>query len=263
MLAEFLIDESYDKLNLTDWSSLPLNQKKLKLFEVLGFYDQRLYSKKMKDSISHFGADPSTRIPENDLSKNYKFNTERHKIIKQSINEWKEQLAKAEKEKKTIKYNSHNRKLKIPIDNNSDQNKTAEAQKEHSLAKRVNEEIYNKNNFNTQHRKSAEVLKPLTLEKLTEMNPKELAKIDKDFDLADLLSISSEDEINDFVKNTSLNARFNNVVAKSMSEKTLERAKELEALNKRNEDFKIQSLMKISDNYYDKASAYSKKFKKY
>ena len=131
------------------------------------------------------------------------------------------------------------------------------------MAKRVNEEIYNKNNFNTQHRKSAEVLKPLTLEKLTEMNPKELAKIDKDFDLADLLSISSEDEINDFVKNTSLNARFNNVVAKSMSEKTLERAKELEALNKRNEDFKIQSLMKISDNYYDKASAYSKKFKKY
>jgi hypothetical protein len=88
-VADFYLSQEYDKEHSTCFSNLPGPEKTLKFFEVMGFHDPLIYSKRLGNFSAHFGVEPYTRIPENDPSKKYRYDPEKYRKLKMSVDEWK------------------------------------------------------------------------------------------------------------------------------------------------------------------------------
>ncbi|OMJ72714.1 hypothetical protein SteCoe_28781 [Stentor coeruleus] len=88
LIANAFYDKEYDEANNTNWSGLPLAEKRLKFFKFLGCDNKKVYSQKLKNPYFHFGPG-SDRIPDYDLGKKYKYKTERLEEVKSSIELWK------------------------------------------------------------------------------------------------------------------------------------------------------------------------------
>ncbi|OMJ73560.1 hypothetical protein SteCoe_27724 [Stentor coeruleus] len=90
-ITEIFFDNDYDKQNNTDFCKLDNQEKYLKFYEIMQFDNSKEFRKKLVGA-PHFGVQES-RIPSNDLSKNYKFRPKKMKQMKQNIKKW--QLSKA------------------------------------------------------------------------------------------------------------------------------------------------------------------------
>lgn len=88
-ISERFFDKNFDKKNNTKWSQLPVEDKRIKLFEYLNFHRPEIYSAKLKGLIPHFGVEQNDRIPDYDLAKNYKVKPEKIKLAKLQVEEWK------------------------------------------------------------------------------------------------------------------------------------------------------------------------------
>ena len=87
-LADIYFDKKYDLRNNSSFSMLPISEKKEKIYEFLQLNDKNEYMKRAKGFGLPFSKEKAGyRLPENDLSKNYKFkdNTKQ----KQMISQWK------------------------------------------------------------------------------------------------------------------------------------------------------------------------------
>ena len=269
-LALFLLDAEYDEKNHTNWKDIPQEEKILKFYEILGLHESTMYSKKMKDSIPHFGAESYSRIPENDWSKRYKFNPEKFANLKSNIEEWKSRKTEEQQSEKNANIHSkknsmrgNNRESNIRIKELSAPQKSSS--KNTFYGKQTYSKIHGKNDDSIKETKIENFeqvnRKPLTLKKLSEMHQEELLKADKDFYVGDLITENSSDDENFsklLYKNSSMPANKRGL-SKNTSENILNRGKELEQQHKRQENERIQNILKISDGYFDKSSAYLRK----
>lgn len=90
-ITDIYFDEDYDKQNNTDFQKLSSQEKTLKFYEIMQFDNSKELRKKLVGA-PHFGVQES-RIPPNDISKNYKFRPKKLEQIKQNIEQWR--LSKA------------------------------------------------------------------------------------------------------------------------------------------------------------------------
>lgn len=86
LISEFYYDVEYDNINGTNHKSLAPNEKLLKFYMDIGCHDPNIYLKNCKGVIHSFGVAPS-RIPIDDLSRNYKFKPEKYKMQRKSVEE--------------------------------------------------------------------------------------------------------------------------------------------------------------------------------
>lgn len=96
-------DTNFDKENNTKWSQLPVNDKKMKLYEYLNFHRPEIYSIKLKGLIPHFGVEKNDRIPDYDLGKKYRPRPEKMKLAKIQVDEWKRKRNAVERYDQTTK----------------------------------------------------------------------------------------------------------------------------------------------------------------
>ena len=266
-LAEFYLDKDYDAAHSTDWTSLNPQEKTLKLYELLGVYDPQIYMQRMKDSVLHFGGDPCTRIPENDPSKRYKYNPEKYKKLKMSVDEWRSRKALEEKEKqeeprRVRKPKQSSSTPRMPTGENSKgMGKDVFTNRPVATKDIVVEKpgyskgYYKENTIKTNSLSiNPETTKSLTLRKLSEMNQDELLKVDREYAVADLIEeTSSEDEL---LTKFLIKPVPTRPIGKSISQQVLDRGKALDLQNKISENSKYQKLLKLSDAHMEKSLAY-------
>jgi type II secretory pathway component GspD/PulD (secretin) len=90
-ITDIFFDDDYDKQNNTDFQKLTSQEKAMKFYEIMQFDNSKEFRKKLVGA-PHFGVQES-RIPPNDISKNYKFRPKKLEKIKQNVEQWK--LSKA------------------------------------------------------------------------------------------------------------------------------------------------------------------------
>lgn len=267
-LADYYLNKEYDVANATDWKDLPKEEKRLKFYEILGAFDPKIYMPKMKDSVLHFGADP-TRLPANDPSKKYKYNPEKYKKLKMSIEEWR--AHKAEQDQKKI---ITNRPRGKPSETTKQYRSTPryptyeKTTTKTMISPKLNPQkdfIFEKPRYskpnpseNFPKEKRVESVQSITLQKLSEMKQDDLLKADNDFFVADLIDDSSEDEL--FTRLLQKNVKTqSNTLAKSISEKTLDRMKDLSQKEKQNDEKRYNQFLKNSSINHEKVPSYLSK----
>jgi hypothetical protein len=202
-VSGFFIDLEYDKKHATNWRNLPVSEKIKKFFELMGFHDPGIYLKKMKDLGSHFGVD-HTRLPENDLSKKYKHDSEKFKRMKANVEQWKLQKIS---EKKTSEKKSQERQRTKKSLRKLDCYSSRFQSSHRKTIKSIKDE-----------RSELEESKPFTIQSLQSLKMEDLSKLDKDFYIKDL--VPEEDEfINEYLENRATSTRAR--LTKSMSEVSL------------------------------------------
>ena len=198
-LSSFYINTEYDTKHATNWSSLPNEEKLLKFYEIMGFHDPGIYSKKLKDIGSHFGLDQSSRIPDNDYSKRYKLDLHRSKKIKLDIQQWKLQKIE-ESKKKDSKKSAERTRIKL----------TQRAVRAEKLEKKS--DCYSSRHASTRKgtgqlvearaligiEAKTEEPKPFTLHRLQDLQLEELSKVDKDYNVKHLVP-EEDDFLNSYL----------------------------------------------------------------
>lgn len=246
LLSEYYMDEAYDIKHSTNWKDLPQDHKKIKMFEVLGFHDSAVYSKKMKDDVPHFGKEQSTRIPDNDPSKNYKYNPSKYKQLRMNVEEWK---AKRKQEAYSTNH-SKNSSLKPSPKIEEGQNFPVKVLNSPKIIKFTPNQTLKYSNFKRKSiitqstgpsTRKIETNGSITLQKINEMKPEDLLSGENNFNIKDLVYSSDEDEVfSNFIKQNSIPALRKN--SKNISERTLERGKELDSHYKKLESAKIDKI---------------------
>ena len=192
-LSKSYIDEEYDTKHATNWSSLANDDKLLKFYEIMGFHDPGIYSKKLRDIGSHFGLDQSSRISDNDYSKRYKFDLQKSRKMKLDIQQWK--LCKIEEsKKKESKKSAERTRAKLSqravraekLEKKSDCYSSRHA----STRKGTGQLVESKGLMSLEPK--ADQPKPFTIHRLQDLQLEELSKIDKDYNVKHL--VTEEDE---------------------------------------------------------------------
>lgn len=94
-IADSYYSEKYDQLYHENLSNLPIEEKKKRLLLLLQFENPEVYNKKLKGFGRAFSLEKAGyRIPEYDLSKQYKFRDQGK--VKQKIEMWKQQKKEGE-----------------------------------------------------------------------------------------------------------------------------------------------------------------------
>lgn len=271
-ISDVFFDKEFDKINKTDISKLPSEQKIHKIFELLGCHDSNFYSKKLKGFLVPFGSSPNNRIPDDDLSKKYKPKARRSPDSIYSSNT----VRKIDRPEKRFK------------DNIFLTQKYHRAPSDAIVALSPNK-LNIQSSFT--YSKKAAVIKsrnPFTWQGLGEMTADQL-KDEENFDINELIveEDCSEDEYVDKkypltgtqsmanLKSPKISAKFskkgffsnkgsnNKKMNKSenISEKTLRRGNELLEAAKIEEDEHMKRILKIADAQLQKAQNYAAKLK--
>ncbi|CAG9335554.1 unnamed protein product [Blepharisma stoltei] len=230
LLSEFYFDVEYDSINGTSYRSLTPYEKKLLLYKDIGCYDIAIYSKKCKGVIHHFGVSP-TRIPDNDLSKNYKFNPEKYEAQKLQVQEWKKS--------REVSLESEPKKAKSLTNSRSGPLTQSKTSKTYSI------ESLPEPSYSSTHQG---VKSSFTFQNLNEIVPEMIPGIQEELDLKNLISDKNSDDDEYLQKNYPLGEtrrsptkgsegkllmyrekrlKNNDKLARKMSEQILRRATEL------------------------------------
>ena len=187
VLAGVVLNDEYDSKHATCWNLLSEEMKIERFFEVMGFHDPGLYNKKLKDIGMHFGTDNYSRIPNNDPSKRYKYDAEKYRKLKMSVDEWK--AKKCEEQKKKV------RKRSIEMVKSKASSRRFESYSSRNLGNlrpRLNSEKFQDKELEND-KQSAEEFKPFTFQTLREMKIEDLSKFDQEFSVKELI-VDTEDQ---------------------------------------------------------------------
>jgi hypothetical protein len=186
VLAGVVLNKDYDLKHATSWNLLSQELKIERFFELMGFHDPGIYNKKLKDIGMHFGTDNYSRIPTNDPSKRYKYDAEKYRKLKMSVDEWK--ARKYEEQKKKVKKKS-NENIRSKI--SSRRFESYSSRNIGNLRSRLDSEKFQEKEFEND-KPLAEESKPFTLKSLRELKLEDLSKADQDYSIKDLI-VDTED----------------------------------------------------------------------
>lgn len=187
VLAGVVLNEEYDFKHATCWNLLSQELKIERFFEVMGFHDPGIYNKKLKDIGMHFGTDNYSRIPTNDASKRYKYDAEKYRKLKMSVDEWK--ARKYEEQKKKVK-KKPNERIGSKISTRRFESYSS-VNKGNFRARLISEKFQEK--VPEDDKQSSEESKPFTFQSLKELKLEDLSKFDQDYSIKDLI-VDTEDQ---------------------------------------------------------------------
>jgi hypothetical protein len=289
MVAILYFDAEYDKIFNTDYKSLPLPDKRTKLFTFLGCDNPEnvtfiQYRGKLKGFSIAFSTNTEYRIPENDPAKNYKYKPYKHQRM--DLEDWKKQKQQPQIQPlKPPKPKKHPETQSPQIKHSETPSQAKDIEKPDSYLKMKN---------------LKQPRNPFTWQGLGEMSPEQLKDAEDDFDIKNLIvdDESDEDEYlnkqyplahipdpivaaskpepakyeatpkNSYKSSLANSRNFSpgNAVLKgnnSISRQALERAQELNESQKKTQDDQLKRIMKIADAQIAKAKKMTDKLNKY
>ena len=219
LIADHYLDSDYDKRNNTDWASCTSQVKTCKFFEIMGFSDPAIYSKKLGEIAAHFGVENYSRIPENDPSKKYKYDPEKYRKLKMSVDEWK------------VRKMENSKQLEDPSQ------RLIRKQSEHIFSTLTSKPTKLKKPLGASLKPSEK--KTFTFRELQDLKLEDLQSLNLDQDLNSLIVPAEDEHLSRYLSR--------NPIVKSSSEQVLQAP------------HKFPAIIKNSDNQLSKLMNYSKK----
>ena len=221
-LAKDFFDEDYDQEFNTQWAGCTADEKLKNFYELMGFADPQVYLKKLKSVAANFGVETYSRIPENDPSKRYKYNPEKYRKLKMSVDEWKMRKNQEISTKNQLSKKLHRNASEYTFESLNYQ-KPALSKNPSKINLPLTQKISDKQG--------------LTFRGVNSLAFNDLCKVDEEFNIIDLFPSTEDEELNKYLSKA----------LKSYSEPQIQ--------------LKLPQILKTSDNQLSKLQTYSKKKK--
>ena len=221
-LAKDFFDEEYDQEFNTEWAGYTEDEKLKNFYELMGFAEPQVYLKKLKSVAANFGVEAYSRIPENDPSKRYKYNPEKYRKLKMSVDEWKMRKNQEKMNENQLNGRLHRKTSEYSLATfNSPKPSLSKKTSKGSLSSTL--KLAEKNS--------------LTFRGVSNLALTDLCKLDEEFNINDLLPSIEDEELNKYLSKP----------AKSYSEPQIQ--------------LKLPQILKTNDSQLSKIQSYSKKKK--